>query len=257
MSLTTYDWAKHRRVKRAMRPIVAVLLHKLDGVVFASTGERVASEPEVWRDAKVVLHPSTAPENLGQDLPPVEYDVLFVGRIDPQKDLQLLLRSVAKSRQSYKVAIVGDGDPEYTAELMALSGRLGLSERVTWCGWRPHSEVQVMLRQSRVTLVTSLVENYCHSAIEGILAGTEVVLVDRVMSAADFAKLADVIVCAPQPEDVAAAVDEAILRWATRTAARIEASHRAAVQCSPSASASRLDQFAVDARRPSFPIGAP
>ena len=223
MSLTHYDWAKHRLVKLFLRPLVRLLINQLHGVVFASTGEAISSTPRSWRRDAVILHPS---ESANQDSTalaahsPAPLDALFVGRIDDQKDLPLLLRAMALTDGGVHLHVLGDGPHSTVSNLKDLTQRLGIKDRVHWVGWRPHSEVQSWIKGARVVVVTSKIENYCHVAAEAILASTELVLVDRVLSAADFSRVAPVQVIPPTNQAVADAIKRALDRSVSSSAAR-------------------------------------
>lgn len=247
MSLTTYDWAKHRFVKRCLRPVVGIILSKIDGVVFASTGERDLSGPQSWRRSEVILHPSvsiTAETTKSTGLR--DLDVLFVGRLDPQKDLPLLFKGFADLKDQSSLHLVGDGDPEYVSTLKEEASKLGISSKVVWHGWKTHSETLEYFRRSRVVAVTSLVENYCHAAVEALVAEADLVLVDRVMSAADFARLADIDVTPASRDDLAQSLKSRLASWSDRSEVRRRSSSAISHACSPVGAASALRNFVAN-----------
>lgn len=243
MSLTHYDWNKHRRVKSAIKPVVACLLRALDGVVFASSGEERESSPRKWRRSTVVMHPLSH-QLTASSIRRREIDAALVGRIDPQKDIELFLESIALSPASRKVSIVGDGSPEYVEQLKVRAKNLGVNDRVTWHGWLDHSATQDVLGNTKVVAVTSRVENFCHVAAEALASAASVVLVDRVLSANDFKAIVDVEVVQAAPLAIASALERRAREWETTADKRDRDARRVADACSPGYAASMLARFA-------------
>lgn len=245
MSLSAYDWKKHGLVKRGLRPLVAGLLRSIDGVVFASSGELSLSSPRTWRKSTVVLHPTTAQiEPEGSRRKPT-WDVAFVGRVDPQKDLPLLFRGLAACERNPSLAVVGDGSADYVLELKNLACELGIADQVRWLGWKSHTDALAVLRASKVVAVTSIVENFCHVALEAIASEAELVLVDRVMSSSDFRAHASVSVVRPEAEEIGTAIEESLKDWESRDLGRRKAAETISEICSPENAARNLMDFAV------------
>lgn len=245
MSLSAYDWKKHELVKRGLRPLVAGLLWGIDGVVFASSGELTLSSPRTWRRSTVVLHPTTAPiEPKGSREKPT-WDVAFVGRIDPQKDLPLLFRGLTLCESKPSLVVVGDGNADYVRELKKLADELGIADQVRWLGWKSHPDALAVLRASKVVAVTSIVENFCHVALEAIANEAEVVLVDRVMSSSDFRTHASVSVVRPNAKEIGIAIDGSLKDWKSRDLKRRASAEKISEICSPENAARNLMDFAV------------
>ncbi|WP_320536353.1 glycosyltransferase [Pseudarthrobacter sp. IC2-21] len=244
MSLTTYDWAKHRALKAILRPLVAVIVKSLDGVVFASSGERNLSGPSAWRKATVILHPSIsvnateAPCQGDRDI-----QVLFAGRLDPQKDIPLLLRTIACLDDSATLDVVGDGSPEYVLTLKTLAADLGIADQVTWHGWKSHTEMLAYFHRARIVAVTSIIENFCHVAVEALVAECDLILVDRVMSAVDFSQLADISVTKPSEVDLAKEISNRLAAWDSRASSRTASAARIKDQCRPTVAALAIERF--------------
>lgn len=55
----------------------------------------------------------------------------MIGRLHPMKDHPTMLRALARVPEA-RVVVIGDGDATYLADLRALAGDLGVSERVEW-----------------------------------------------------------------------------------------------------------------------------
>lgn len=59
--------------------------------------------------------------------------LLFVGRIVPQKGLDLLLRALAQTPPILQLDVAGEG--WFQPQLKELAQQLGLEQRITWHGW--------------------------------------------------------------------------------------------------------------------------
>src|SRR5260370_15411798 len=100
----------------------------------------------------------------------------FVGRLEPQKDPELLLRAMAQvmSRHPAMVlAVVGTGSLE--APLKRLAGELGIEPRVFWLGYRPGER---LMAASDLLAVTSRYDAVSYTLIEGLALGLPIVSTD-------------------------------------------------------------------------------
>lgn len=66
----------------------------------------------------------------------------FVGRLIPEKGLDLLFRACVKLVGRWNITVVGTGPAQ--EELEGLAERLGIAGRVTWLGALPRSEVEAV-----------------------------------------------------------------------------------------------------------------
>jgi glycosyltransferase involved in cell wall biosynthesis len=207
-SLSKWDWAKHRRTKSLLRPVVKVALRQFDIVIFATEGERETSVPTLASEKTVVIyHPIEPVDTSAQaQTSPAGPRIVFVGRLDPQKDLQLLLRTVALLPSCWSVDIVGSGDETYLAQLLQDAERLGCLDRLRWHGWLSRPETYSIIAGADVLLVTSHAENYSHAAVEAMALQVPVMMVDRVAAATDLRRNGTGIVAPANPESLAAAI---------------------------------------------------
>ena len=104
-------------------------------------------------------------------------DLVFLGRLVPDKGADLLLTSVARLRaDGFKpsLTIVGDG-PEL-GKLKALAHQLGVAEQVTFAGLLKSEPLARLLNAHRVMVVPSLLEEpFGLVSLEGIACGCVVV----------------------------------------------------------------------------------
>lgn len=103
--------------------------------------------------------------------------LLFVGRLDAIKDLDLLLASVAQMRTEAVLHIVGgdpDGDPELD-RLRALAVDLGVAARVHFPGAVAQRDLPDYYRAADTLVVTSRYESFGLVAVEALASGAPAV----------------------------------------------------------------------------------
>ncbi|MBI4328530.1 MAG: glycosyltransferase [Chloroflexi bacterium] len=111
-------------------------------------------------------------------LPAEAQVLLFAGRVEPLKGVDLLLQAVAllEDRERVRVLIVG-GD-QRTGELARLAGlaeTLGLKEAVSFPGSVPHEEMVWYYNAADIVVVPSYYESFGLVAAEALACGTPVV----------------------------------------------------------------------------------
>jgi glycosyltransferase involved in cell wall biosynthesis len=99
--------------------------------------------------------------------------LLFVGRLNAQKGIELLLRALALLRHSVVVDVVGGGEESET--LRALAASLGVSERVEWHGPLPQQRLPDLYRRATALVVPSRDEGLGLVAVEAQLCETPVI----------------------------------------------------------------------------------
>jgi glycosyltransferase involved in cell wall biosynthesis len=103
--------------------------------------------------------------------------LLFVGRLNKQKGIELLLHTVARlPDRSIRLDVVGDGDD--LGELEALASALGIADRVVWHGAIPHPQLGQFYRGATALVVPSVGEGLGLVAVEAQLCETPVVAFD-------------------------------------------------------------------------------
>jgi D-inositol-3-phosphate glycosyltransferase len=111
--------------------------------------------------------------------------LLFVGRIQPLKGVEVAVRSLAALRSRHanaRLAIVGGpSGPRGQSEvdrLVALVDELGLADRVRFIPPQPHELLSTFYRAADVCLVPSRSESFGLVALEAAACGTPVVASD-------------------------------------------------------------------------------
>lgn len=101
--------------------------------------------------------------------------VLFLGRLEPEKSVEVLLRSWPLVRAPASLLVVGDGPCR--SDLVALASALGLSpERVRFCG--PTAEPATYLCAADVLVLPSAGEGLSNVLLEAMAYGLPVIASD-------------------------------------------------------------------------------
>ncbi len=114
--------------------------------------------------------------------------LLFLGRLHPKKNLPLVLRAVARLRESgprIQLEIVGDGEPQHMREIRRLVEELGIAGVVTFRGFLHGDEKADAFHRADVFVLTSHQENFGMAVVEAMAAGLPVVISDGVALATE------------------------------------------------------------------------
>jgi glycosyltransferase involved in cell wall biosynthesis len=98
--------------------------------------------------------------------------LVFAGRLVPVKRLDVALRALAVT-EGVDLVLAGDGPEE--SSLRALTGELGLTDRVRFLGAQPRATVFELLRAGDAAVLSSNWENFPHMAVEALVVGTPLV----------------------------------------------------------------------------------
>ena len=99
----------------------------------------------------------------------------FAGRLTAQKSLGLALEAVA-AVDGVSLVIAGEGDEREPLERRARE--LGVADRVRFIGAQPRERVLELFRAADAAVLSSSWENFPHSVVEALAAGTPVVATD-------------------------------------------------------------------------------
>lgn len=136
--------------------------------------------------------------------------ILFAGRIHPQKQPLLLVRSFAAlDNPQAHLLIVGQGELE--DEVRAEIDRLGLSQRVTLMKPLQQAKLAELYQVSRIFVLTSAYEGLCRGSIESLACGTPVVTT-RAGETPNFLTADSGIVCDEQTPTAIAAAWQRVLQ---------------------------------------------
>lgn len=102
--------------------------------------------------------------------------LLFVGRLNAQKGIELLLRALAVTTTEPTLDVVGDG-PDGD-RLKSLAGELEIADRVRWIGALPQHKLTEYYRAATALVVPSINEGLGLVAVEAQLCETPVIAFD-------------------------------------------------------------------------------
>lgn len=102
--------------------------------------------------------------------------LLFVGRLNKQKGIEMLLHAVSRITRPIHLDVIGDGDDREALEELARG--LGIADRVHWHGALPQQRLTDFYRAAMALVVPSVEEGLGLVAVEAQLCETPVVAFD-------------------------------------------------------------------------------
>lgn len=105
---------------------------------------------------------------------------LFLGRIHPHKNLELLLSAWTVAPPHWKLVIAGSGRQPYVDSIHALAKALLVEDRIVWAGFVSGDDKEFLLSHAQWNLIPSMHENFCVSALESLMRGCPVAISDQV-----------------------------------------------------------------------------
>jgi glycosyltransferase involved in cell wall biosynthesis len=124
--------------------------------------------------AAVAVLPHFLPATQTPDGPQGGQHIVFVGRVNKGKGVDVLLDAAARMTLPARVSIVGDG-PDLAA-MRERAQAVGLGERVVFHGWQERAQVQRVMRGADVVAVPSLCpEAFCLMGLEAMALALPVV----------------------------------------------------------------------------------
>jgi glycosyltransferase involved in cell wall biosynthesis len=207
-------WAK----RISIRLIERAMLRRAAAVQFSSVTER-AESAEVCPLVRTVVIPNPvdidAPARRGQFR--ARYAtiadrriVLFVGRLDPVKGIELLLEGFAIVRQSNPqtvLVVAGSGGPTYVQTLHRRGQKLGIANDVLWTGFLNNAAKAELLADADVFVAPSRSESFGLAAVEALAAGVPVVLSAGAGIAQEVAHAGAGLVISAEARTIAGAVE--------------------------------------------------
>jgi len=159
--------------------------------------------------------PIGVPSKIGRPrvMSPDGADILYLGRLDPVKNLEALLRGFAKlllRHPSARLTIAGSGAANYVATLQALATKLELGRNVVWAGHVEGEQKDQYLSRDSIFVLASHSENFGIAAVEAMAAGLPCVLSRGVAVAEAAASVGAAICIEPTPEAITIAVEALI-----------------------------------------------
>ena len=130
--------------------------------------------------------------------------LLFLSRLHPKKQLEVLLKALALLQTSspqtqWQLDIAGTGDPAYLASLQKLAAQLNLASRCRWLGHVQGDAKTALMQQADWFLLPSAAENFGIAVVEALAAGTPVIVSPQVAVAELIDAAGAGLVCPSDP----------------------------------------------------------
>ena len=174
-SLMNYDESKSRFLKFiAKKAFVNRMLDGADAIVVTSPIERNQLQPRFV--GKSVLIPygieKWSRENfLSISTSSTAPHILFSGRFDPKKNLDLVIASLPEILSLYPnliLDIAGSGNPRQVRQIKELAEDLGLQNNIVFHGWIDQIQMATLYANSSVLILPSTNENFAQVITEAL-----------------------------------------------------------------------------------------
>ncbi len=136
--------------------------------------------------------------------------IVFAGRVHPQKDPLLLIRSFAALNQA-NIHLLIAGDGELASSVGAEIEKLGLTHRVTMLGAKKQAEVAELHRISDALVLTSAFEGLPFVVLEALACGTPIVTTDAGETPKLLSSQGGIVCHQRTPECIADALQEVVM----------------------------------------------
>jgi len=133
--------------------------------------------------------------------------ILYLGRINWKKGIDRLISALPYVDNAHLV-IAGNDEENLTPRLRELSERLGVNARVEFLGAVGGDRKEELLGRATLFALASMSENFGNVVLEAMAAGTSVVVTPEVGLADEVRRAHAGLVAAPQPRELAAAINE-------------------------------------------------
>lgn len=195
-------------IKPAKTDIINNYIYRnIDTLVFISNAVReefFSSNPKIDKGKTVLIYNSILNPPKPDDLDKKDSDsvnLLYMGRLSPEKGVEMLLESVSKlTKKNWNLSIGGTGDAEYVASLKKFAEEKGLDDKIKWLGYVP--DVWTHIRKADVGVMPSVWrEPFGLTLLEFISQGVPVVATDSGAQKEILTDGVDSLLTAPNPEE--------------------------------------------------------
>ena len=104
-----------------------------------------------------------------------QHTLLFVGRIIHLKGLDLLFRALPKLHQPFELLIVGDGEADEKAKLVAMAEEAHIAQHIHWLGFQSGEPLAEAYRRASVFVLPTREDCFGLVLLEALCSGTPIV----------------------------------------------------------------------------------
>ena len=212
-SLTAFDIDDSRTTARRLQKLLLKSLYLRLTTLFVLTSELEAAD-SLPSDIpqRTVRYPLVDAED---PLPPLASRGVgeglrlgFLARIDPKKNLDLLIDAMANLPSDIQLVIAGDGPPDLVDALRRRGDQRGVSGRLEWLGFVEPGERSRLLNTIDLLAMPSDFESFGLSAAEAMAEGVPVLVSERTGIAEVIRRRGGGIVCAADVASIAESIRE-------------------------------------------------
>lgn len=159
---------------------------------------------EPWADAKQKLHQRY---NIPDSVP----IVLFLSRVHPKKNPEVLLRSLsqlAAQHEPFHLILAGEGEADYLQHLHQLVNTLNLLPQVSFAGFVTGQNKALLLQGADLFILPSFTENFGLAIAEAMAASLPVIVTPGVQIAPDILDSNAGLVVAGEVEPLSQAISQ-------------------------------------------------
>lgn len=99
--------------------------------------------------------------------------LLYVGRISPEKHIDTILKALSFTKQKWKLQIIGSGDQPIENDLKQVAKQMGIEDRICWLGWKSNPWREAV--EVDVVVLASEYEGFPLTVIEALAYGKTVI----------------------------------------------------------------------------------
>jgi glycosyltransferase involved in cell wall biosynthesis len=216
--LAPYGMTRHHPFlkKASFALIERRLIESASAVHFTSAAEQAEAEAlglkcngvsiPLGIDLDPLVHGTVARQKRGD-----AFNLLFLSRIDPKKNLEGLLQALHLVSSKYPnivLNIAGDGDPKYVDALRLLTRRLAIDGHVNWLGYVDGDRKSEVLVAASAFVLPSYSENFGIAAVEALAAGLPCLVSRGVAISNEIDKAGAGIAVGTTPVEIAAGIQK-------------------------------------------------
>ncbi|MGY3053560.1 glycosyltransferase involved in cell wall biosynthesis [Pedobacter sp. UYEF25] len=108
------------------------------------------------------------------------FKLIFLGRIERIKGLEILFQSLAALEFNYTLTIAGTGEQKYVESLKAKAENLKIEGKIDWVGQVKNTNKFKFLAKHNLLVLPSYSENFANVVLESLSVGTPVLVSEHV-----------------------------------------------------------------------------